>query len=322
MVCLTAAKKLVIECETLRLNFLYTYRASVASCPEDSPVTGFDNFSAQNQRRPSRSGHKSRIFPMPDRDIFLSYSTKDEAVARLALEKLEAAGHRCWFAPRDIPPGEFYAGKIIQALRASRFVLLFFSIHSNASEQIVREINFAVSQRLPMLVIRLDQTALSNDFECLIRINQWLDLTHVSFDVERVNQIVDRVQASFARSGPKSSTVKAPVAMTFSGFEILADSSGKPIELGRGSMGVTYRARQISMGGREVALKVIQPELSGDDNIRRRFLGEAQLAGETDRESVAATIVAPKREHCLPLMVFKITYPVVLKSVRVCESGL
>ena len=55
---------------------------------------------------------------MPGRDIFLSYSNKDEAIARLALEKLEAAGQRCWFAPRDVPPGEFYAGQIIQALRA------------------------------------------------------------------------------------------------------------------------------------------------------------------------------------------------------------
>src|SRR5260221_5080025 len=41
------------------------------------------------------------------------------------------------------------------------------------------------------------------------------------------------------------------------------------------------------MGGREVALKVIQPELLGDDNIRRRFLREAQLAGEIDHENVA-----------------------------------
>lgn len=98
---------------------------------------------------------------MPGRDIFLSYSSTDEAIVELALEKLEAAGHHCWFAPRDIPPGEFYAGQIIQALRESRFVALFFSAHSNASDQVIREINFAVSQRLPMLVIRLDQAAVS-----------------------------------------------------------------------------------------------------------------------------------------------------------------
>jgi serine/threonine protein kinase len=224
---------------------------------------------------------------MPGRDIFLSYSARDDAIVRLAFEKLEATGLRCWFAPRDVPPGEFYAGQIIQALRESRFVLLFFSVHSNASEQVVREINFAVSQRLPMLVVRLDQTSLSDDFEYLIRINQWLDLTHLSSDAERVVQVVARIQASFAQCGPKTSTAKAPVAMVFGDFEILADASGKPIELGRGGMGVTYRARQISMGGREVALKVIQPELLGDDNVRRRFLREAQLAGEIDHENVA-----------------------------------
>ena len=224
---------------------------------------------------------------MLGRDIFLSYSAKDDAIVRLALEKLEAAGHRCWFAPRDIPPGELYAGQIIQALRESRFVVLFFSVHSNASEQVVREINFAVGQRLPMLVVRLDQTALSNDFEYLIRINQWLDLTYQPSDAERISEIVARVQASLAKAGSKTSTAKAPVAMAFGDFEILSDSSGKPIELGRGGMGVTYRARQISMGGREVALKVIQPELLGDDNVRRRFLREAQLAGEIDHENVA-----------------------------------
>src|SRR6201993_2717457 len=223
---------------------------------------------------------------MPGRDIFLSYSSKDETVVGLALEKLEAAGHRCWFAPRDIPPGEFYAGQIIQALRESRFVLLFFSVHSNASEQVVREINFAVSHRLPMLVVRLDQTALSNHFEYLIRINQWLDVTQLSSDAERIDKIVAQVETSLAKSGPKTSTAKAPVAMIFGDFEILADSSGKPIELGRGGMGVTYRARQISMG-RQVALKVIQPEHLGDDNVRHRFLREAQLAGEISHENVA-----------------------------------
>ena len=221
---------------------------------------------------------------MPGRDIFLSYSSRDEAIVRLVLEKIETGGQSCWFAPRDIPPGEFYAGQIIQALRESRFVLLLFSAHSNASDQVVREINFAVSQRLPMLVVRLDQTALSNDFEYLIRINQWLDVTHLASDAERVDQIVARLKASLGKAGTK--TAKAPVAMVFGDFEILADSSGKPIELGRGGMGVTYRARQISMG-REVALKVIQPEYLGDDNVRRRFLREAQLAGEIGHESVA-----------------------------------
>jgi hypothetical protein len=174
-------------------------------------------------------------------------------------------------------------------LRESRFVLLFFSQHSNTSAQVVREINFAVSQRLPMLVVRLDPTPLNNDFEYLIRISQWLDVSHLANDQERADEISSRIEAAFSKlkSRPPVAAPKAPVAMVFGDFEILADSSGRPIELGRGGMGVTYRARQISMGGREVALKVIQPELLGDDHIRRRFFREAQLAGSIDHPNIA-----------------------------------
>src|SRR5246127_3181752 len=221
--------------------------------------------------------------------IFISHSSEDDSIARLACERLEQAGYSCWFAPRDIPPGEFYAGQIIQALRESRFVLLFFSEQSNASEQVVREINFAVSQRLQVLVVRLDSTPLNDDFEYLIRISQWLDVSQLPDEEERVAQIAPRIDAAFAKlkTALSSAAPKAPVAMVFGDFEILADASGKPIELGRGGMGITYRARQISMGGREVALKVIQPELLGEDDVRRRFLQEARLAGEIDHENVA-----------------------------------
>ncbi|MBV8969556.1 MAG: toll/interleukin-1 receptor domain-containing protein, partial [Verrucomicrobia bacterium] len=183
------------------------------------------------------------------RDIFISYSSHDEGVVRLALQQLEAAGRSCWFAPRDIPPGEFYAGQIIQALRESHCVLLFFSAHSNASQQVIREINFAVKQRLPVLVVRLDQTDLSNDFEYLIRINQWLDVSKLATDEDRISKIVPYVQTALAKASSKNSTAKAPIAMRFGDFEILADSSGKPIVLGKGGMGITYRARQISMDG-------------------------------------------------------------------------
>jgi hypothetical protein len=34
---------------------------------------------------------------MPDRDIFISYSWKDDAIARLACERLEQAGYSARF---------------------------------------------------------------------------------------------------------------------------------------------------------------------------------------------------------------------------------
>ena len=55
--------------------------------------------------------------------------------------------------------------------------------------------------------------------------------------------------------------------------------------LGRGGMGVVYRARQLDLD-RDVALKVIAPELVEDPATRRRFLSEARAAGAVEHANV------------------------------------
>lgn len=59
-------------------------------------------------------------------------------------------------------------------------------------------------------------------------------------------------------------------------------------ELGRGGMGVVYRARQDSLGGREVALKVLPPALvAKDPRFLERFRREAALAAGVHDPHVA-----------------------------------
>ena len=55
--------------------------------------------------------------------------------------------------------------------------------------------------------------------------------------------------------------------------------------IGRGGMGVVYRATQIALE-RIVALKVIAPELLDNDEIRQRFLAEAHAAASFDHPNV------------------------------------
>ncbi len=55
--------------------------------------------------------------------------------------------------------------------------------------------------------------------------------------------------------------------------------------LGRGGMGSVYLATHERLG-RQVALKVISPELAHDDDFRARFLREAQLAASLDHPNV------------------------------------
>src|SRR5918993_407346 len=56
-------------------------------------------------------------------------------------------------------------------------------------------------------------------------------------------------------------------------------------ELGRGGMGVVYRARQVDLD-RVVALKVIAPQRLGDDGALARFLREARAAASGDHPNV------------------------------------
>ncbi len=70
-------------------------------------------------------------------------------------------------------------------------------------------------------------------------------------------------------------------------------------ELGRGAMGVVYRAVQESLG-REVALKVLPPELASDERALGRFAREVHALGRCDHPNVVKVLsaeIASDRPH-------------------------
>jgi len=68
--------------------------------------------------------------------------------------------------------------------------------------------------------------------------------------------------------------------------------------LGRGGMGVVYHATHVHLG-REVALKVLAPELSDHDDFRERFLRESRLAASLDHPNVVTVYDAGDFEGTL-----------------------
>lgn len=74
---------------------------------------------------------------------------------------------------------------------------------------------------------------------------------------------------------------------SFDHYEILRDSNGAPVELGRGAMGVTYRAVDKNLHC-PVALKVINARYLKDESARLRFVREARSAARLRHPNVAS----------------------------------
>src|SRR5215475_112669 len=81
-------------------------------------------------------------------------------------------------------------------------------------------------------------------------------------------------------------TPETPVER-FEHYELVIGEDGKPVELGRGAMGVTYKALDINLRC-PVTLKVISERYIGDESARLRFLREARAAASVRHPNVAS----------------------------------
>jgi hypothetical protein len=108
-------------------------------------------------------------------DVFISYSSPDKPTADAACAALESANIRCWIAPRDISPGRDYGESIIDAIENARVFVLILSSSANASPQIKREVERAVSKGVPIIPMRIEDVMPNRTLEYFISSPHWLD---------------------------------------------------------------------------------------------------------------------------------------------------
>jgi hypothetical protein len=92
-----------------------------------------------------------------------------------------------------------------------------------------------------------------------------------------------------SREVVQSVSTSEGASQRFEHYEILVSEDGKPIELGRGAMGVTYKAFDIDLHC-PVTLKVISERYLGDESARLRFLREARAAPRLRHSNVASVL--------------------------------
>jgi hypothetical protein len=108
-------------------------------------------------------------------DVFISYASKDKIVADAVCARLEAAGIRCWIAPRDIVAGTSYGEAIIDAIHGAKVMVLVFSSSANASGHIPKEVERAVSNGVAILPFRIEDVAPGKSLDYFIGSVHWLD---------------------------------------------------------------------------------------------------------------------------------------------------
>src|ERR1700732_4068010 len=97
---------------------------------------------------------------------------------------------------------------------------------------------------------------------------------------------VESGESSFKEAGKP--TLEQAV-QRFEHCELVTGEDGKPVELGRGAMGVTYKAFDIDLHC-PVTLKVISAQYLNDESARLRFLREARAAARLRHSNVASVL--------------------------------
>ena len=97
---------------------------------------------------------------------------------------------------------------------------------------------------------------------------------------------VESGESSVFEDTVKPTTPDQP-AQRFEHYELVTGEDGKPVELGRGAMGVTYKAFDIDLHC-PVTLKVISDRYLADESARLRFLREARAAASVRHPNVAS----------------------------------
>ena len=95
------------------------------------------------------------------------------------------------------------------------------------------------------------------------------------------------VESGESSSGDTLKLMPEQPPQRFEHFELVTGKDGKALELGRGAMGVTYKAFDINLHC-PVTLKVISERYLGDESARLRFLREARAAASVRHPNVAS----------------------------------
>lgn len=109
------------------------------------------------------------------KDVFISYSNHNRALADKLCMTFEEVGLNCWIAPRDIPAGAEFEVAILDGIDQCQAIVVVLTPEANASVYVKAEINRAFSQGKPILTFRAEDIKPAKALEFYLARMQWTD---------------------------------------------------------------------------------------------------------------------------------------------------
>ncbi|MGE0553431.1 MAG: toll/interleukin-1 receptor domain-containing protein [Gemmatimonadales bacterium] len=131
-------------------------------------------------------------------DAFVSHSSNDKGVALALVSALEAAGIRCWIAPRDIRPGDLWAQAIVEAIESCRVLVVVHSASADKSGHVLNEVDTAVRAGRHVLPVRTDDSVAGGALGYHLRSRHWIDAPNLVADPGQAAPVVRAAKALLA----------------------------------------------------------------------------------------------------------------------------
>jgi hypothetical protein len=109
------------------------------------------------------------------RHVFLSHASADADSAMSVCAALEQLNTKAWIAPRDIDPGKTYPAAIESGIRNSACVVVLLTEHSNASGEVLKEVELSLSLKKPVVALPIGAAKPEGGLAYHLASSQWLN---------------------------------------------------------------------------------------------------------------------------------------------------
>lgn len=170
---------------------------NVTKAPENAVTQKAETQNAEPQKAETQNAGATDPAAQNDcgLDVFISYSTKNKNVADAIVADFEQHGIKCWYAPRNIMPGQEWVSAIREGLHAAKLFVLIYTDESNESRQVMNEVALAFNAGKTIIPFRLAEVGMNDELEYYLTRVHWLDAVSnpLNQNIEQLRKYVSRI---------------------------------------------------------------------------------------------------------------------------------